>query len=305
MRFNPPPGWPPAPAGFVPPAGWRPDPSWPPAPAGWPFWVEDDDPGSASETGAAGTGWAAREASLTARHAPAQQAPAQQAPAPGAAGQFTGQEAGLGTPDQFLGRAKTSGFAIASFVFGLLGGVLLSVIFGIVALVRIRRRGQRGKGFAIAGLALSGAWVLVVGVAIAVLLIEQPDRSAATGQIAHQGTASIFSLRPGDCFQNPVGSGELHVGNVTAVPCTTAHNAQVFAIFQLNAAGYPGRAAMLQLADRGCRARVARYVDRSKLTGTMSLHFVFPEPGSWAAGRRSVSCLIVDASKDLTSSLLR
>jgi hypothetical protein len=270
----------------VPPAGWRPDPAWPPPPADWPFWVEDDDPGSASETGAAGTGWAAPEAFLRGQPAP---------------GTFPGQA----TPAQFLGRAKTSGFAIAAFVFGLLGGVLLSVIFGIVALVRIRRRGQRGKGFAIAGLALSGAWVLVLGVAIAVLVIEQPDRSAGTGQIAHQGTASILSLRAGDCFQNPAGNGLIHVGNVTAVPCTTAHNAQVFAIFEVNAAGYPGHAAMLQLADRGCRARIARYVDRSKLIGTMSLHFVFPEPDSWAAGRRSVSCLIVDSSKDLTSSLLR
>lgn len=40
MRFNPPPGWPPAPAGWVPAADWRPDPSWGPAPDGWVFWVE-------------------------------------------------------------------------------------------------------------------------------------------------------------------------------------------------------------------------------------------------------------------------
>jgi HNH endonuclease len=39
MRFNPPPGWPPAPAGWAPPPGWQPDPSWPPVPAGWQLWV--------------------------------------------------------------------------------------------------------------------------------------------------------------------------------------------------------------------------------------------------------------------------
>lgn len=37
--FNPPPGWPPQPDGWVPPPGWAPDPRWPPAPAGWQFWV--------------------------------------------------------------------------------------------------------------------------------------------------------------------------------------------------------------------------------------------------------------------------
>jgi hypothetical protein len=40
-RFNPPPGWPPAPEGFEPPPGWQPDPSWPPPPPGWQFWIED------------------------------------------------------------------------------------------------------------------------------------------------------------------------------------------------------------------------------------------------------------------------
>lgn len=41
MRFNPPPGWPPVPEGWVPPDGWLPDPSWPAAPYGWPLWVDD------------------------------------------------------------------------------------------------------------------------------------------------------------------------------------------------------------------------------------------------------------------------
>lgn len=41
-RFNPPPGWPPAPPGFAPTADWHPDPSWPPAPEGWTFWIPVD-----------------------------------------------------------------------------------------------------------------------------------------------------------------------------------------------------------------------------------------------------------------------
>lgn len=40
-RFNPPPGWPVPPAGWLPEPGWQPDASWPPAPAGWQFYVED------------------------------------------------------------------------------------------------------------------------------------------------------------------------------------------------------------------------------------------------------------------------
>lgn len=39
QRFNPAPGWPRPPEGWVPPAGWTPDSSWPPAPPGWQFGV--------------------------------------------------------------------------------------------------------------------------------------------------------------------------------------------------------------------------------------------------------------------------
>jgi hypothetical protein len=59
MRFNPPPGWPQPPEGWMPPAGWTPDPSWPDPPHGWQLWVpqheadvspdggRDEDAGSA------------------------------------------------------------------------------------------------------------------------------------------------------------------------------------------------------------------------------------------------------------------
>jgi hypothetical protein len=42
-RFNPAPGWPPAPEGWLPPSDWQPDPSWPPAPAGWAFVIDQND----------------------------------------------------------------------------------------------------------------------------------------------------------------------------------------------------------------------------------------------------------------------
>jgi hypothetical protein len=44
MRWNPPPGWPPVPEGWSPPAGWQPDPSWPATPYGWPMWVPQASP---------------------------------------------------------------------------------------------------------------------------------------------------------------------------------------------------------------------------------------------------------------------
>lgn len=37
--FNPPPGWPTPPSGWVPPKGWTPDPAWPAPPPGWQLWI--------------------------------------------------------------------------------------------------------------------------------------------------------------------------------------------------------------------------------------------------------------------------
>jgi hypothetical protein len=48
LRFNPPPGWPKAPPGWVPPKGWTPDPSWPPVPPDWQLWIGDEMPESSS-----------------------------------------------------------------------------------------------------------------------------------------------------------------------------------------------------------------------------------------------------------------
>jgi endonuclease YncB( thermonuclease family) len=41
LRFNPPPGWPRPPHGWLPPPDWKPDPSWPHAPPGWQYVIND------------------------------------------------------------------------------------------------------------------------------------------------------------------------------------------------------------------------------------------------------------------------
>jgi tetratricopeptide (TPR) repeat protein len=55
MRFNPPPGWPTPPAGWVPPPGWTPDPTWPAPPDGWQLWLPDADDAAPAPPPAAAT----------------------------------------------------------------------------------------------------------------------------------------------------------------------------------------------------------------------------------------------------------
>jgi len=135
---------------------------------------------------------------------------------------------------------------------------------------------------------------------VAILAATSAHRSAS-GQITHGGALGIFSLRVGDCLQNP--STARGIANVTALPCSTPHDAQVFAIFGAGSS-YPGRSALISLARDGCHARAAS-LDKSKLTTTMSLREFFPEPAAWANGHHTITCLVIDSTPDLTSSLLQ
>ena len=200
-----------------------------------------------------------------------------------------------------------SGLAIASLVLGLLGAFFLTaitgIIFGIVALVGIRNNPQqRGKGLAIAGLILSAFWMLLIVIGFVAIIVSAPQRSPSTGQVTHKATVSIFALRAGDCFQYP--GAKIAITEVTLLPCTQAHNAQVYAVFPATGSSYPGPAALHRQSAAGCRARLRGNVNGSLITNTMSGQFLYPEPGSWAAGERTIRCLIVDSSADMTSSVL-
>lgn len=79
-------------------------------------------------------------------------------------------------PPEAIRSTKTDGFAIASLVLGLFfwfPGLaiitgLLALIFGYVALSRIRQSGTAGRGMAIAGVVLG--WVSVVGWVLAIIM---------------------------------------------------------------------------------------------------------------------------------------
>jgi hypothetical protein len=314
LRYNPPPGWPPAPEGFIPPPGWQPDPSWPPAPPGWQLVVDDRQiPTQASTqptqvnpflpSNAAGSpyGWPGGDP-----RAGGGQYGGLGGPYPGAGGPYGTPYGGYGGPYP-PGRPyspKTSGWAIASFVLGLLGVVILSVIFGFVALSRIKRLGQQGRGFAIAGLVLSGLWVLLIILLIIAGSLSNATRSSSTGKIAHSGNLNVFSLAVGDCFNNPATTQD--VATVTAEPCNQSHSAQIYAEFDLIGSdlSYPGTSTVRQRAGTGCTARTAN-VDRSKVTNAMTVHFFFPDQTAWLNGRRTVACMVVDQSGDLSYSVLK
>jgi hypothetical protein len=299
LRFNPPPGWPSPPECFVPAPGWQPDPSWPPAPPGWQLWVDDGQPDSA------------------AGEAPAAAADATPSSPGTAAGPASGAGS-WGTAAWVPQAPGTSGLAIAALILGLLGftgiAAILAIIFGIIALTRISRLGLRGRGMAIAGLVLGCGWIglVVLGIGLAAISYQAapstagaPSSGSITGSPAAGQRISVFSLVAGDCFDNPTGTAAQSVSTVVQTSCNQPHNAQIYATFKLTGSifSYPGQAKIRRLAQDGCNART-KAMNRAAVTDAMTIRFLFPVEGAWLGGQRTVSCMIVNPTTTLRSSVL-
>jgi hypothetical protein len=236
-----------------------------------------------------------------------------------------GPPGGPGGPGRRAGApGKANGFAVASLILGLLGitviGAIAGVVLGILALGQIRRTGQRGRGLAIAGLAFSALWLVLIGAYFVLPGGSSPSPSprASTGHSSSptpgpSSTAShgplstnVFALKPGQCFQNPPASQTvLGVTYVTVVSCSTPHNAQAFVQFTATGASYPGVDALKRQADTGCHSRIRKNVQTSKIKNSMTLHYLYPLQSSWTSGHKTMTCLIVAAKPNLKTSLMR
>lgn len=197
-----------------------------------------------------------------------------------------------------------NGVAIASLVLGILCFLpALGLVLGIIALAQIRKRGERGKGMAVAGSVLS-----TVGLALWALLLGTGGVSDAWDGFkdAAQESNSTFSLAKGDCFNAPGGSLEGLAYDVDTVPCARAHDGEVFASFQLPAGSYPGDDRVTDAADDKCYALQDSYaMDAWALPDDVDVYYLTPTRESWRLGDHEVTCVFgnVDARSSLTGSL--
>ena len=186
----------------------------------------------------------------------------------------------------------TNGFAIAALVLGICGGIVLAIIFGIIALVQLRSRTQKGKGLAIGGLCAAGAWVVMFAAVIVLVVLNasSAERNDA-GEIVTAGSIGLNQLRAGDCV-NGIDEGASAI-NLTAVPCAEPHDGEVFAVFELPSGSYPGDDVVEQRAEQGCVDRLSEYAPAAAAGDEFDV-FYYPrrvgtgaETGAWSASPRS------------------
>jgi hypothetical protein len=174
--------------------------------------------------------------------------------------------------------AKTNVWAILSLLFGLVGliGVPVSVICGIIGLKKAQE-GQGGRGLAIAGLVISGVWVLLVVGMVAFVLL-----SSMFGD--ERGPASYFNA--GDCITDmPPGAREVEI-----VDCKDLHRGEVVAVLMLPDGDFPGQAVIKEHVNK-CDEELAAYAPSAVGDPSVGLKKRYPDEESWGMGDRSVTCI--------------
>lgn len=180
----------------------------------------------------------------------------------------------------------------------------VGLVLGILALVQIKKRGERGKGMAIGGMVLSS-----LGMVLALVAVTTGGAGAfwdGFKDAARDSGGSAFSLVKGDCFDVPGGSLEGMTYDVDKVPCAGEHNGEVFATFEMGEGDYPGDSTITDTADDKCYTLQDAYaMDTWAVPDDVDLYYFTPTRQSWRMGDREITCVFgnVDAEASLSGSL--
>jgi hypothetical protein len=156
--------------------------------------------------------------------------------------------------------------------------------------------GRRGRRLLIILFAVSIAVAVAAAAVTAVLLTHRPRPAHAA---APPLRATVFGLRPGQCFNSlPNGIGGAH-----AIPCAQPHDGETYGVFLVAGHDWPGSAVLGSQARLGCQARLAGYLNPQLATGGLAVSYAYPNQGAWAAGEHMVICEIRGTQGKLTGSV--
>jgi putative regulator of septum formation len=140
--------------------------------------------------------------------------------------------------------------------------------------------------------------IALVGVAAGVLVVVTHGFRPKTVVTVTYRPAAVFGLRPGQCVNT--GPDAL---KPTVLSCARPHDAEVFAVFTLPAAPWPGTSAVRTDADDGCASRLGSYIDPQLATAGLAQEFVYPNRDAWQADQRTVVCEVSAVDGQLTGSV--
>ncbi len=137
-------------------------------------------------------------------------------------------------PDPTTAQRPTSRWAIATFLLGLVSLIPLSLLAGIVALIKTRSGKQPGRGLAVAGIVICVLWGAIWAYRL------WPRDVLITG--------TLQSDRVGTCFRGDVNS---------PVSCEKPHSDELFAMLSLSR--FPDSDSEQREIQNRCKAELRKY----------------------------------------------
>ena len=174
-----------------------------------------------------------------------------------------------------LRRQPISLYAIATLVSGLLGG-LLAPVFGVVALVRIRKHRQRGLALVVCGLVAFSVWTGVTIYRVATgTAWWQSSRERLPEGVAHGADLIV-----GDCFWSPSVSGS---ADVVRRSCTERHTGEAFEVLPLGDGPMPDIVQVYRQTLARCEADARPLAD-------VRVQVMTPTSDTWNKGKHWAVC---------------
>ncbi|WP_402462920.1 DUF4190 domain-containing protein [Isoptericola aurantiacus] len=188
----------------------------------------------------------------------------------------------------------TDGVSIAALVTGILTLGPVALGLGIAGVVRTRRSGRRGTGFAVTGIVLGTlstlCWAGLIGlIAFAVNSDEFQESFQESFNDSYNDSMGL-DMTVGQCFDTP----EDLVGGEPMVPadCAEPHDSEVFAVQDFDDEQYPGDVAVQTRSRDLCMDAFAEYVGTPYADSELDFIYFYPTAPSWKLGDRQMLCSV-------------
>lgn len=181
---------------------------------------------------------------------------------------------------------------MASLVLGIVGFLvitaILAVIFGVLGRRKAKERPQRGTTMAAWGIALGAIWLVLVTIGIILGAIAGSKDNA-------------FDLVEGDCVENTDRLTSFSLSDLTPIPCSEPHEAQVVGTVDVGDEGdrYPGESA---LRFRGSLACSELAGDVQAANPQLTAQLILPDDDLWDdQDNRKIVCILTSTTKQTGS----
>jgi hypothetical protein len=142
--------------------------------------------------------------------------------------------------------------------------------------------------------------LVVGGIALYHFATNDSAQRSSSGQVTQAGSVQATDLKVGDCFDAPTGTSG--ISTIKAIPCTQAHDSQVYLEPTISESSFPGQSTLETEASTECGSTSAQSAVSSSAPTSLQTAYYYPQDSETFAVQDFIICTIVSSSANLTQS---